>query len=171
MIKVGFNHQDNFACYAEGYTSWSGTRLGADDITAVFAGLEKNDLVHYTHILTGRLFVLIHSNSAISSLCRLRELGCTASGSPGHCQTSKRGGEPAPIFCFHSFDDLFDKINPNISYVCDPVLGDDDKLYVPAGSWIAEHIPSHYTASSVHQSNRILLQPVTFVLRADFNLP
>ncbi len=36
-----------------GYQKWAGQRLSADDLLAVFDGIEGNQLANYSHLLTG----------------------------------------------------------------------------------------------------------------------
>lgn len=80
-----------------GYKSFRGQRLNSDDLSDLFLGLKENELLNYTHVLTGYV-----GNEAF--LNKLADI----------------------------IEELKQK-NPNIVYLCDPVLGDNDKLYVPEG--------------------------------------
>lgn len=40
-----------------GYGSWGGDKLDADKLWAIIEALEKNDLLFYTHLLTGIMIV------------------------------------------------------------------------------------------------------------------
>ncbi|ETW09169.1 pyridoxal kinase, variant 1 [Aphanomyces invadans] len=77
-----------------GYKKFRGERMTCDQLENVIAGLEENDLLHYTHLLTGYI------------------------------------GNPALL---RAITDTLRKLrrqNPSSLYVCDPVMGDDGKLYV-----------------------------------------
>eukprot|EP00045_Choanoeca_perplexa_P006364 m.54174 g.54174 ORF g.54174 m.54174 type:complete len:292 (+) comp13605_c0_seq5:32-907(+) len=79
-----------------GYGKWKGTKLSADNLWALYEGLEENKLVNdYSHVLTG----YVGSSDFLSTVGRVVA--------------------------------ALKKINPGLRYVCDPVLGDNGKLYVP----------------------------------------
>eukprot|EP00050_Salpingoeca_kvevrii_P001452 m.169944 g.169944 ORF g.169944 m.169944 type:complete len:296 (-) comp10375_c0_seq2:3516-4403(-) len=78
-----------------GYASFRGTKLAADELWSIFCGLEANDLLQYTHLLTGYVGSAEFLSTVVRIVRRMRE------------------------------------INPDLIYVCDPVMGDDGKLYVP----------------------------------------
>ncbi|KAH9739118.1 Pyridoxal kinase [Citrus sinensis] len=59
-------------------------------------GLEANNLLYYTHLLTGYIGSVSFLNTILQVVEKLRS------------------------------------INPNLIYVCDPVMGDEGKLYVPS---------------------------------------
>ncbi len=42
-----------------GYDKWAGQRMTADDLTAIFQGLQANSLTNYSHVLTG-MYLLTH---------------------------------------------------------------------------------------------------------------
>ncbi|XP_059165424.1 pyridoxal kinase-like isoform X2 [Physella acuta] len=77
-----------------GYGKWKGQVLNAEEAHDLFQGLRINNLLDFTHVLTG----YIGSESFL-----------------------KKVGEVVK--------ELKSK-NPNLIYVCDPVMGDDGKLYV-----------------------------------------
>eukprot|EP01147_Barroeca_monosierra_P009003 gene9003-1333_t len=78
-----------------GYANVKGTKQAADELWELINGLESNDLLHYTHILTGYVGTSEFLNAVLGIIRKLKE------------------------------------VNPSIIYVCDPVLGDHGKLYVP----------------------------------------
>eukprot|EP00053_Salpingoeca_punica_P007285 m.66932 g.66932 ORF g.66932 m.66932 type:complete len:296 (-) comp14084_c0_seq3:226-1113(-) len=81
-----------------GYSSWTGAKLDDDGLWKLFEGLERNDLAHYTHLLTG----YIGSAAVLRTVARIAR--------------------------------RLKEINPDLIYVCDPVMGDHGKLYVPQES-------------------------------------
>jgi pyridoxine kinase len=78
-----------------GYASFAGKVLGAEELWQLIEGLEKNELLQYTHLLTGYM------------------------GSAALCRVIVRIAQKLK------------QLNPSLVYVCDPVLGDNGKLYVP----------------------------------------
>ncbi|KAK3249284.1 hypothetical protein CYMTET_41274 [Cymbomonas tetramitiformis] len=78
-----------------GYGSWRGEAMNGDQLWALIEGLEANDLMQYTHILTGYIGSVSFLQTIVRVVSKLREY------------------------------------NPNLVYVCDPVMGDQGKLYVP----------------------------------------
>lgn len=77
-----------------GYATVKGQVLDGEQLWALIEGLEANDLLHYTHLLTG----YIGSVSFLETILRVV--------------------------------DKLRSVNPNLIYVCDPVMGDDGKFYV-----------------------------------------
>lgn len=77
-----------------GYPVFRGQVFGGEDLRTILQGLEENELISYTHLLTGYIGSksLLQSVAAVAQ--RLRQQ------------------------------------NPNLVYVCDPVMGDEGKLYV-----------------------------------------
>lgn len=80
-----------------GYKSFRGQRVNAADLSELFLGLKENELLNYTHILTGYV-------GNVEFLNKLADI----------------------------IEELKNK-NPDIVYLCDPVLGDNGQLYVPEG--------------------------------------
>nr|CAG4641014.1 EOG090X09AY [Eulimnadia texana] len=79
-----------------GYGSWKGTVLNSTDLADLMDGLRGNDLLHYSHILTG----YVGSESFLNQVVEvIKEMKMR---------------------------------NPKAVYVCDPVMGDNGQLYVPA---------------------------------------
>ncbi|KAL2551717.1 Pyridoxal kinase [Forsythia ovata] len=78
-----------------GYPSFKGQVLNGDQLWDLIEGLEANDLLFYTHLLTGYIGSISFLNTILKVVDKLRS------------------------------------INPKLTYVCDPVLGDEGKLYVP----------------------------------------
>nr|CAG4645648.1 EOG090X09AY [Lynceus sp. MCZ IZ 141354] len=79
-----------------GYGKWTGTILNSNELSDLIEGLRINDLLNYSHILTGYVGSVSFLNQLYDVIRELKSR------------------------------------NPNITYVCDPVLGDNGKLYVPA---------------------------------------
>lgn len=82
----------NHTGYAGGFT---GEKLGSDALWALIDGLDKNELLGYTHLLTGYMGSADTLETIVKVATKLKQR------------------------------------NPGLIYVCDPVLGDNGKLYVP----------------------------------------
>ncbi|XP_017975775.1 PREDICTED: pyridoxal kinase isoform X2 [Theobroma cacao] len=78
-----------------GYPTFKGHVLNGQQLWDLIEGLEANDLLYYTHLLTGYIGSVSFLNKVLEVVHQLR--------------------------C----------VNPNLTYVCDPVMGDEGKLYVP----------------------------------------
>ncbi|BBM97515.1 hypothetical protein Mp_1g06330 [Marchantia polymorpha subsp. ruderalis] len=77
-----------------GYSIVRGQVLDGDQLWALIEGLEANDLLYYTHLLTGYIGSLSFLEMVLQVLQKLRA------------------------------------VNPNLIYVCDPVMGDEGKFYI-----------------------------------------
>ncbi|WRX21306.1 Pyridoxamine kinase/Phosphomethylpyrimidine kinase - like 2 [Theobroma cacao] len=80
---------------SERYPTFKGHVLNGQQLWDLIEGLEANDLLYYTHLLTGYIGSVSFLNKVLEVVHQLR--------------------------C----------VNPNLTYVCDPVMGDEGKLYVP----------------------------------------
>ncbi|XP_068642946.1 pyridoxal kinase [Aristolochia californica] len=78
-----------------GYPTFRGQVLDGQQLWELIEGLGANDLLYYTHLLTGYIGSVSFLNTILQVAEKLRS------------------------------------INPGLIYVCDPVLGDEGKLYVP----------------------------------------
>ncbi|XP_061948365.1 pyridoxal kinase isoform X3 [Populus nigra] len=78
-----------------GYPTFKGQVLNGQQLWELMEGLKANDLLYYTHLLTGYIGSVSFLNTVLEVVKKLRS------------------------------------INPKLTYVCDPVLGDEGKLYVP----------------------------------------
>jgi pyridoxine kinase len=78
-----------------GYPTFKGQVLNGEQLWDLIEGLEANDLLHYTHLLTGYIGSVSFLNTVLEVVNKLRS------------------------------------VNPKLVYVCDPVMGDEGKLYVP----------------------------------------
>ncbi|CAM0949094.1 unnamed protein product [Alopecurus aequalis] len=78
-----------------GYPKFRGQVLNGDQLWDLIEGLDENDLLHYTHLLTGYIGSVSFLNTVLQVVEKLRS------------------------------------VNPDLIYVCDPVMGDEGKLYVP----------------------------------------
>ncbi|XP_057989659.1 pyridoxal kinase isoform X3 [Hevea brasiliensis] len=78
-----------------GYPSFKGQVLNGQQLWDLIEGLETNDLLYYTHLLTGYIGSVSFLDTVLEVVNKLRF------------------------------------INPKLTYVCDPVMGDEGKLYVP----------------------------------------
>jgi len=85
-------HFSNHTGYANGF---KGTTLDGPQLWDIFEGLAANNLLHYTHLLTG----YVRNTSFLRTILRVVE--------------------------------KLREVNPDLEYVCDPVMGDNGKLYVP----------------------------------------
>lgn len=78
-----------------GYPTFRGQVLNGKQLWDLIEGLEENQLLHYTHLLTGYIGSVSFLDTVLQVVDKLRS------------------------------------VNPDLVYVCDPVLGDEGKLYVP----------------------------------------
>ncbi|CAA7055675.1 unnamed protein product [Microthlaspi erraticum] len=78
-----------------GYPTFKGQVLNGEQLWDLIEGLQANDLLFYTHLLTGYIGSVSFLNTILEVINKLRS------------------------------------VNPNLTYVCDPVMGDEGKLYVP----------------------------------------
>jgi pyridoxine kinase len=78
-----------------GYPTFRGQVLNGSQLWDLIEGLAENDLLHYTHLLTGYIGSVSFLTTVLQVVDKLRS------------------------------------VNPDLVYVCDPVLGDEGKLYVP----------------------------------------
>ncbi|XP_077253754.1 pyridoxal kinase-like [Tasmannia lanceolata] len=78
-----------------GYSTFRGQVLDGQQLWDIIEGLETNNLLYYTHLLTGYIGSVSFLNTVLQVVDKLRS------------------------------------VNPGLTYVCDPVLGDEGKLYVP----------------------------------------
>ncbi|CAN1351575.1 Pyridoxal kinase [Linum perenne] len=85
-----------------GYPSFKGQVLNGQQLWELIEGLQANNLLFYTHLLTGRLSAAIGYIGSVSFLNTVLEVV-----------------------------NKLRTINPKLIYVCDPVMGDEGKLYVP----------------------------------------
>ncbi|KAG5535371.1 hypothetical protein RHGRI_023210 [Rhododendron griersonianum] len=77
------------------YPTFKGQVLNGQQLWELIEGLEANDLLFYTHLLTGYIGSVSFLNTILEVVSKLRA------------------------------------VNPKLTYVCDPVMGDEGKLYVP----------------------------------------
>ncbi|KAK9683140.1 hypothetical protein RND81_10G119200 [Saponaria officinalis] len=78
-----------------GYPSFKGQVLNGRELWDIIEGLEANNLLFYTHLLTGYIGSVSFLNTVLEVVSKLRS------------------------------------VNPGLVYVCDPVMGDEGKLYIP----------------------------------------
>ncbi|XP_062107585.1 pyridoxal kinase [Humulus lupulus] len=78
-----------------GYPTFKGQVLNGKQLWELIEGLEENNLLYYTHLLTGYIGSVSFLNTVLEVVHKLRA------------------------------------VNPKLTYVCDPVMGDEGKLYVP----------------------------------------
>ncbi|XP_076445797.1 pyridoxal kinase-like [Babylonia areolata] len=78
-----------------GYGKWKGQVLNAQDVGDLFEGLRMNNLLQFSHVLTGY----------IGKVSFLEKVGETIAE--------------------------MKKSNPDLMFVCDPVMGDNGRFYVP----------------------------------------
>ncbi|OVA14537.1 Pyridoxal phosphate (active vitamin B6) biosynthesis [Macleaya cordata] len=91
-LLISTSFQDMFCV---GYPTFKGQVLNGQQLWDLIEGLEANDLLYYTHLLTGYIGSASFLNTVLQVADKLRS------------------------------------INPKLTYVCDPVMGDEGKLYVP----------------------------------------
>ncbi|CAI0446303.1 unnamed protein product [Linum tenue] len=100
------NHTGKCISLMPGYPSFKGQVLNGQQLWELIEGLEANNLLFYTHLLTGR--------EGITSFFMFRYIGS--------------------VSFLNTILEVVKKlrtINPKLTYVCDPVMGDEGKLYVP----------------------------------------
>ncbi|XP_058087322.1 pyridoxal kinase isoform X1 [Magnolia sinica] len=78
-----------------GYPTFKGQVLNGQQLWDLIEGLEANNLLYYTHLLTGYIGSVSFLDTVLQVVDKLRS------------------------------------VNPQLTYVCDPVMGDEGKLYVP----------------------------------------
>ncbi|KAL9226513.1 hypothetical protein vseg_002319 [Gypsophila vaccaria] len=78
-----------------GYPTFKGQVLNGRELWDLVEGLEANNLLFYTHLLTGYIGSVSFLNTVLEVVSKLRS------------------------------------VNPGLVYVCDPVMGDEGKLYIP----------------------------------------
>ncbi|XP_043696080.1 pyridoxal kinase [Telopea speciosissima] len=78
-----------------GYPTFKGQVLNGQELWDLIEGLEANDLLFYTHLLTGYIGSVSFLETVLQVVNKLRS------------------------------------VNPKLMYVCDPVMGDEGKLYIP----------------------------------------
>ncbi|KAF6138926.1 hypothetical protein GIB67_025655 [Kingdonia uniflora] len=111
--------------YQIGYPTYKGQVLNGQQLWDLLEGLKANDLLYYTHLLTGIPELGV---GAIDYLVknpfrpRLQALPLL------------NGGYIGSVSFLDTVLQVVDKlrsVNPKLTYVCDPVMGDEGKLYVP----------------------------------------
>jgi pyridoxine kinase len=116
-----------------GYPVWKGEVLSGDQLWTIFQGLRENGLLDgYTHLLTG----LSRSREEIPIQQQQQQQQLTISPSLARLFVClfKKKGYVRSASCLERLSEMLDVLrqaNPNLIYVCDPVMGDDGKLYVP----------------------------------------
>ncbi|XP_059471771.1 pyridoxal kinase [Neocloeon triangulifer] len=78
-----------------GYGFWKGQVLNEHELDELAEGLDRNDLLNYSHLLTGYVGSPSFLTRIVQLVPRIR------------------------------------KVNPNLIFVCDPVMGDNGEMYVP----------------------------------------
>ncbi|XP_030944187.1 pyridoxal kinase isoform X1 [Quercus lobata] len=94
--SVQFSNHTAYLKNDAGYPSFKGQVLNGQQLWELIEGLEANNLLYYTHLLTGYIGSVSFLNTILEVVNKLRS------------------------------------VNPKLIYVCDPVLGDEGKLYVPS---------------------------------------
>ncbi|CAL9189922.1 unnamed protein product [Musa hybrid cultivar] len=91
------NHTGNllYTTFSNRYPTFRGQVLNGQQLCDLIEGLAANDLLYYTHLLTGYIGSVSFLDTVLQVVDRLR------------------------------------MVNPGLIYVCDPVMGDEGKLYVP----------------------------------------
>jgi pyridoxine kinase len=96
-----------------GYPVWKGDVATGEQILSIFDGLRENKLLaNYTHLLTGAntLHIDWHVHIALS-VGYMRSASC--------------------VDAIGAILQALREVNPKLVFVCDPVMGDDGKLYIP----------------------------------------
>eukprot|EP00277_Geminigera_cryophila_P001354 CAMPEP_0179428868 /NCGR_PEP_ID=MMETSP0799-20121207/14418_1 /TAXON_ID=46947 /ORGANISM="Geminigera cryophila, Strain CCMP2564" /LENGTH=310 /DNA_ID=CAMNT_0021204549 /DNA_START=95 /DNA_END=1027 /DNA_ORIENTATION=+ len=93
-LEVDFVNSVQFSNHT-GYQSFTGSSLDGEELSKLIQGLESNELLTHSHLLTGYMRSATLAHSVAQTLGKLR------------------------------------KRNPDVIYVCDPVMGDNGQLYVP----------------------------------------
>lgn len=106
-----------------GYPKFTGDRLGGDALWSLVEGLQSNQLLGYSHILTGYIGSASFLRTVLRAVRAIRDA------------------------------------RPEAVYICDPVLGDRGKLYVPAELveiYIDEVLPLANTLTPNHFEAELL---------------
>ncbi|KAL3142564.1 hypothetical protein ABBQ38_002883 [Trebouxia sp. C0009 RCD-2024] len=77
-----------------GYPTFKGKVMNGQELWELIEGLQANDLLEYTHLLTGYIASVSFLETVVKVVKTLRDK------------------------------------NPDLVYICDPVMGDDERLYV-----------------------------------------
>jgi len=93
-FEVDFINSVQFSNHTQ-YKILKGQRLNSNELNDLYEGLKQNQLMSYTHLLTGYVGEITFLNKLADIVEELKEQ------------------------------------NPNLIYLCDPVLGDNDHWYVP----------------------------------------
>ena len=117
-----------------GYKVWRGEVMSGDQLFEIFSGLKDNGLLDsYTHLLTGFSFffiiiiiqVVLIYNFICSSKTFLFFFKNQNHPPKGYIRSA------SSLQRIHEIHTILKKLQPNLIFVCDPVMGDDGKLYVP----------------------------------------
>ncbi|KAH9619899.1 hypothetical protein KSS87_012034 [Heliosperma pusillum] len=106
-----------------GYPTFKGQVLNGKELWDLIEGLEANNLLFYTHLLTGRMDIVpMHVGLSISEL---QDSINILSGFAGYI------GSVSFLNTVLEVVTKLRSVNPGLVYVCDPVMGDEGKLYIP----------------------------------------
>ncbi|XP_071913436.1 pyridoxal kinase-like isoform X3 [Coffea arabica] len=103
----------------KGYPTFKGQVLNGDQLWDLIEGLEANDLLYYTHLLTGYIGSVSFLNTVLKVVDKLRAINPGLTYEGGFFRLSILS--LAYTICYKW----------NLLSVCDPVMGDEGKLYVP----------------------------------------
>ncbi|GAV75829.1 Phos_pyr_kin domain-containing protein, partial [Cephalotus follicularis] len=104
------------------YPTFKGQVLNGQQLWELIEGLEANDLLYYTHLLTGILDLVLYFFFLFNYFLASVLIGLFA-------------GYIGSVSFLNVVLEVVNKlrsINPKLTYVCDPVMGDEGKLYVPS---------------------------------------
>ncbi|KAK6798232.1 hypothetical protein RDI58_005934 [Solanum bulbocastanum] len=101
-----------------------GQVLNGEQLWELIEGLEANGLLYYTHLLTG-------SDTRTYNVNKLSYLAVKKMSSAPPSTASSYIGSVSFLNTVLKVVDKLRSVNPKLKFVCDPVLGDEGKLYVP----------------------------------------
>ncbi|KAG7228407.1 hypothetical protein INR49_007579 [Caranx melampygus] len=114
-----------------GYSHWKGQVLTADELHVLYEGIKLNNVHHYDYVLTGELYTQIYSLYANNQYSECVKINIT---SVCVCVCVLCPGYTRDTSFLEMVVDIVQELkraNPNLVYVCDPVLGDHGSMYVP----------------------------------------
>jgi pyridoxine kinase len=142
-----------------GYPVFKGQIMSGEQLWELIEGLESNDLIQYTHLLTGMSVLCFNSPFSL-----LSSEGCAIS--------LKCAGYIGSLSLLQKITAVAEKLrasNAGLVFVCDPVMGDNGRLYVGPELPVAyhRHILPISSIITPNQFEAELLSGLTITSEAD----